>query len=231
MDETPSLDLLQQPRGCGCRGGLNILVLIVVAICLCGLGPVFGGTILFEQVWFLPADGSTFDPIANLDAVHDFAGRDFDLVAIDAQFVRSDGTMDLYASYQPNIMYRFAREVAGESGPIGTSSNTSGIQYEIVQVEVAGPTLRSSPAPEGGVQFTPFLGMDRDQWGPADSMPGVFMPEPACDFARLWSTALEMDAPAEAVAIIHYARDHYEFRIEGTTINLRFDLDCNLTSR
>ncbi len=229
MNETPSIEIEQ--GGGGCRPVITIALMFVVAIFVCGCIPFTVGTILVDQVWFLPADGSTFDPIANLSAVHDFAGRDYDLVSIEAEFVRVDGTMDLYADYGPNVVYRFSREIAVETGPLGTSANTSGVQYETVQVEVAGPGFRTAPAEEGGVSIMPFLGMDRDMWLLTDSLPGEFMPEPACDFARLWGSALEMNTPREAVAIIDYERGEYRFRIEGTAINLRFDLECRLLSR
>jgi hypothetical protein len=51
---------------------------------------------------------------------------------------------------------------------------------------------------------------------------------PVCPFAKLWSVALTKDAPAEAVAIIIYDDEGYDFSISGLSVYLKFDADCNL---
>ncbi len=202
---------------------LLILLLVGAAIFVCGFLPGILGSIAFEQVWFVPGDASRFDPVASFAAVHDFAGRDYQPYYLEARYVRSDGTLDLFASYLPQVTYRFFREIQADNAPpVGAGGSLSGRQYEVAQVLISSPGQRR-------LHFN--LGMDRDTWTPNNTRPGEALPEPTCSFAELWREALTQDAPESAVAVIRYDANGYEFRIQDTSISLRFDAACAVVSR
>jgi hypothetical protein len=69
-------------------------------------------------------------------------------------------------------------------------------------------------------------GMTRDTRDPETIDNPEFLAPPTCDFARLWSVALERGAPADAVASIEYNAEGYEFRIQDTDVRLEFDTNC-----
>ncbi|MBC8170804.1 MAG: hypothetical protein H7X77_04010 [Anaerolineae bacterium] len=191
--------------------------------------------IFIEQTWLVPGDASSFDPVASYEVVRNHAGNDTQLVSIEAYYVKSDGTLDLYASYYPRVTYEFVRELASppaDAPPVGAGGSVSGKWYEPVEVELSQPFSGWSVKSGGNSYTYTNLGMDRE----TDSSPGVredkfIAPSPACSFKQLWSTALEYDAEPEAVAIINYDLNGYDFTISDLGLYLEFDLSCRLRSQ
>jgi hypothetical protein len=201
----------------GCLGIIGIGALIVGSIFLCGFVPVFLGGIFLDQSWFVPGSASSFDPIASYNDIANFAGGStYQLTSIRAQYVRSDGTLDLYANYAPNVDYYFAKEIDPPGGrkPIGVGSVAEGQYFENMNVSVENDSF-------------PFT-MDRTTWNSTTPENKDFVPPPACTFAQLWAIALERGAPGSAVATINYDDDGYDFTIDGTSTRLEFNMDCEL---
>lgn len=228
---------IQQPRqGCSGRIGMGIVVIGLFLSCFL---MIFGCNILsgifIEQTWLVPGNASSFDPVASYEAVHNHAGSDTQLVSIEAYYVKADGTVDLYASYRPRVNYEFVREMANppaDAPPVGAGGRVNGKWYEPIEVQLYEPfsgwTVKS-----GNNSYTYMnLGMDRE----ADNSPimrdGEFTTlAPACSFKQLWSTALERGADQNAVAIINYDREGYDFSISDLRVYLEFDLNCRLKSQ
>lgn len=200
----------------GCAGLLGILVLIGGSIIVCGFVPVFLGGIFFDQSWFVPGSASSFDPIARYGDIVSFAGSDLQLTRLQADYVLSNGTIDLYANYNPSVDYYFAREIDPPGGrkPIGVGSTPEGQYFETVYVTVE----------EDEFPFT----MDRSNFTSTTPEEKTFAPAPTCSFATLWEVALERGAPQSAVAKISYDDDGYDFTIDGTTTRLEFDMNCEV---
>jgi hypothetical protein len=200
----------------GCVGALGIGVLIVGSIFACGFLPVFLGGIFLDQRWFVPGSASSFDPIALYPEILQYAGTDNQLIYMQAKYVRSDGTLDLYANYDPEVYYYFAHEIEPPGGrkPIGVGSAPEGSYYETVSVSVDNDEF-------------PFT-MDRSSFQSTTAEDKSFVSAPACSFADLWEIALERGAPQSAVASIYYDDSGYRFSIDGTSTNITFDVNCKV---
>lgn len=173
-----------------------------------------------------------FDPIAQYNAVAAFAGAGAQLVEFSANYVQSDGTVDLTATnYVPWVTYRFVRptDPPADAPPIGTSGNSGGTWYEPIDVEAYQVGLRRTRSiSTGGVRYRfqwVNLGLTREVDDKTTSVKAI-LDAPRCSFADLWDYALNQDAPADAVAIIRYDAGGYDFSISGTTFNFRFDTEC-----
>ncbi len=185
-----------------------------------------GGNVTTEPV---PGDAKAFDPIAALPQVAAYAGEGAELTVIDAYYVRSDGTMDLTASYHPYVNFTFARKVPtpADAPPIGAGGKADGAWYEPVTIKAYEPgswwTVRSNNSSYSYVN----RGMKRDTSRPTTS-PNVIIPTPKCTFKQLWSAAVEKGAPKDAVAVIRYFERGYNFSINDADVRLQFDRDCQL---
>ncbi len=216
--------------GCGRYGCvLAVIAGVLLLILACGGSVLFVTSVLIEETWFVPGDAGRYDPVAGLDAVRQHAGEGAQLLSISAWYVRSDGTLDLSASYNPRVVYNFFRVVPrpADAPPIG-AGGTTGLWYEPVAVNVYRPwTMWNVRSSNNSYQYL-NLGMDRESGSVTSSAPGSLAPEPQCSFAGLWAVALREDAPPDAVAIIEYDAGGYDFRIQDTNYRYSFDLDCNL---
>jgi hypothetical protein len=226
-------------RSCGI-GCLALIVLIVGSLVYLVpnvIIPFFetgGGN---EDTRPVPGDARRFDPIAALPGVREYAGVGAKLVSLRADYVRSDGTLDLNADYtpKPNVDYRFIREVArpADAAPIGAGGSNTGPWYEPIRIRAYQPgQWRQVTRSGGGVSLRYSYmnrGMERDAGAPTTNAETV-APDPACSLADLWQVALTKDAPREAVAVIEYDAAGYEFRISGLSVDLGFDMDCKLKS-
>jgi hypothetical protein len=213
-------------------GCLAVVLLFVGAFAVCGGGGLFITSVLVEHTAPLPGDASHFDPVASLSAVQNHAGSDTQLVKIDALYVRSDGTMDLNASYRADAEYTFVRQVAppADAPPVGAGGTSGGQWYQEVSVEVYKPgQMRHVVSGNSTYDFI-NLGMDREDYTASSTLPGDIVPAPKCAFQKLWSLAAEKDAPTDAVAIIRYDSDGYTFDISDAHIHLTFSTDCKLQS-
>lgn len=211
---------------------VGILLLIGFFILLCGGVPLLFTSLVVERSAFVPGgDASNFDPIVHFDAIQQHAGEDVKFVSMDVYYVRSDGTMDLYADYRPRAEFTFYRELSTPpdgAPPIGAGGSVNDRWYEEVDVDIARPwQMWNVTSGSTRYQYINF-GMDQETNSAVTSPPGEVAPKPGCSFKRLWGAALERGAPAAAVATIRYNVSGYEFDIRDTDIDLRFDHDCQL---
>jgi hypothetical protein len=198
-----------------------------------------GGSITMIETKPVPGSSpATFDPIAAYAEVAKFAGEGVQLISINASQVRSNGTTDLTATYSPapRVTYEFVKEVPrpANAPPVGAGGTSAGPWYQKITIEAFQPgQSRRVSQSQGGMRFTYTYvneGMTRDVADPTTNVSGFTKPLdlPTCAFSELWRTALEQDAPSDAVAKIEYTDDGYSFRISGARISLDFDTDCKL---
>ncbi|MFH1620629.1 MAG: hypothetical protein ABIB04_00925 [Patescibacteria group bacterium] len=225
------------------RQSRKLIIAIVVSIL--GLGLLIGGLIvgitwytssIVEQTVPVPGDPTRFDPIASLSEIQSFAGEGSKLLSINALYVKSDGTMDLTASYHPSVEYQFFRETSPpkDAPPVGAGSSPNGAWFEPVTIKAYEPGQWHHVKIMGGVSTEYSYrnnGMERDTSKPVSSPPGTPLSDPACAFSDLWRTALDRGASASAVAIIEYNDDGYIFTINDTDITLMFDSECKLKNK
>lgn len=220
-------------------GCLGLALLAVLGFGLLVAGIFHYTSSRLEQTVAPPGDPRRFDPVARHGEVAAFAGSGVRLSALDARFVRSDGTLDLEAEYRPspNARYDFVREVAAPANapPLGAGSSADGRWYEAIEVEVSRPwefrSVRRVGA-GGSASYQYFnRGMRRQADPPSGRAPAATIAPPTCAFARLWAQAIARGAPASAVAHIRYDARGYAFDIDGTRVSLRFDNDCNPIDR
>ncbi|HVO41555.1 MAG TPA: hypothetical protein VMT34_02975 [Aggregatilineales bacterium] len=229
----------------GCVGTLIFLAIaagIGVAILSVffpnALNGIIGGItgVQVPQTRALPGSAGAFDPVASFAAVSAFAGSDAQLTSISAANVRSDGTLDLNATYSPapRVDYEFVHEVPrpADAPPVGAGGTGTGPWYEPVTIEVYQPGARRHVTRIGGGVSTSFDyvndGMTRDTDSPTTSLSDPIVVAPKCGFADLWKVALQNDAPKDAVARIDYKAAGYSFSISALKVYLQFDLDCRL---
>ena len=213
-----------------------VLLFAVIGIVLCliyVLIPLFGSGGGMADTRPVPGDAARFDPVGGYSGVLEFAGSGAQLLSISAYYVRSDGTMELTASYSPApyVTYNFAREMAEpppNAPPIGAGGANTDPWYEPIEIRLYQPG-QWRRVTSSNVSYTyANQGMDRDVDSAVNGLPSPAIEPPACAFADLWAVALTKDAPAEAVAIIGYDANGYEFSISGLSINLEFGMDCKL---
>jgi len=240
-----------QPKESGCMSCFGCLIALVV-VGSTGFGLLVAASAIFNfnipgmnalmsllagveapQTQSIKTDPNHFDPFVGLAQAREFAAPDALLISIGANYVRSDGTMDLNASYNPRTDYKFVRKIPRpeDAPPVGVSGSTNGQWYEPISIQVYRPgTRRSVSVSNGGTRVSYSYtneGMVRDADDPTTSLSGEVVSDPECTAQKLWSIALENDAPADAVAVINYDVDGYDFIISGVT-NLYFTSDCKL---
>jgi hypothetical protein len=250
-------------RGCGCSTlgcliGFIIFASVVVPLVLIAssFGAFTGGDFMGQinqlvntisnpagalglSTMALPADvdANAYDPFAALAVVTAFAGDGAQLAEIQAYQVRSDGTQNLNANYdppRPYTEYTFYREVPrpADAPPVGAGGTTSGPWYEPITVEAYRPGQMSQIRQTGGEMniSTQFVnqGLKREVDDPTSNLSFFdgFVPAPACTTQQLWARALQQDAPADAVATIIYNGEGYELSISGIGFSMDFDANC-----
>ena len=118
--------------------------------------------------------------------------------------------MDMGANYDPQVDYRFFRELATpppNMPPLGSKGVTANPWDDMKEVLIQPSRMISTG---GNVQGL------------------TSVPAPKCSMSRLWETAAEKGAPKNAVAIVHLNASGYTFRIKAAEIDLDFDMDCRL---
>ncbi len=224
-------------RGCGCGLLAALIGIVLIGAFIWYIAVPFfetgGGNADTRPV---PGDANQFDPVGALPGVTDYAGAGAKLLAIKAYYVRSDGTMDLTASYSPSprVSYEFVRELAeapADAPPIGAGGANTGPWYEPITIEAYQPgQWRSVSRIGGGVSLKYSYmnkGMERKTSKSTSSAQRIAA-SPECAFADLWKVAITKDAPKSAVAIIQYDANGYGFSISGLSVNLQFGMDCKL---
>lgn len=227
---------------------MSFIMLIITAATLIGLGAavlavlapnmltsIFSRVTGYETIQSRPVQGdpANYDPVAAYASMQAFAGEGAQLISLEAQFVRPDGTLDLTASYTPSprVSAEFALEVAppADAPPIGAGG--LGTWYRRVTIQAYRPGQQgrvSSRGAGGNVTYTYVNeGMTRDIDDPATDT-FTFLPAPTCAFADLWQVALERGAPANAVATIEYDDEGYDFRIRDVNVRIQFDSACQV---
>lgn len=218
--------------GCVILGGIGIGIAAVVAPnSLNGLvGGVFGVEVIQSRP--VAGDPARFDPIGSFESMRAFAGEGALLVGFRADYVRSDGTLDLTATYTPSprvkaeLLLKVARPA--DAPPVGAGG--LGTWYRRVTIEAYRPGQggRVSTRGSGGSFTYSYVndGMTRRAYDPAAERDVVVLEAPRCAFKELWRVALERGAPADAVAVIEYGKQGYDFSIRDLRLNLEFDHAC-----
>ncbi len=186
-----------------------------------------------EDTHPIPGDAAHFDPVASYEQVSTYAGVGVELVSIRAQFVRSDGTMELNATYSPapSVEYNFMRELSApppNAPPIGAGGANTKPWYEPIEIRLFQPGQWRKVTSAGRSYTYMNQGMQREISSAVNGLSLPIVKPPACSFSDLWAVALTKDAPPEAVATIDYNALGYQFSISGLSINLRFGADCKL---
>ena len=208
--------------GCGCGGGLLFAIVLT--------GGIFA--LIFFLTWMesrpIPGDAANFDSIVAYEEVKAFAGDAVRLEQIRFEFVRSDGTLDLFADYEPSVWYTFVHYLdRADNRPVGVpSSNSDNVDRSIIYVEK--PGCFESGRTGNSVSYNYNFGMQRRSY--VTSYDGDTADAPICDLAELWQIAIdEEEAPRDAVATISYNSEGYRFTIQETGIRLEFHQDCERT--
>jgi len=209
------------------------LIVIIPVLLVLGvtLASVFVSNLFPQDVDMIqsrPVEGdpANFDPIARFDSLQAFAGEGAQLVRFDANFVRSDGTLDLTAAYAPYVIAEFVIAVdAPTDVPIGAGGG--GTWYRTVRIDAYQPNQARRVTGSGGSYSYINEGMTRDVNTPSVMTPTVLSP-PRCSLATLWQVAVAQGAPADAVATITYAAEGYAFAIRETNLQFAFGPDCAL---
>lgn len=165
-------------------------------------------------------DVSHFDPIATYPDIAKYAGDNLRLSSANFYYVRSDGTLDLYAKYKPHVYYYFYKLMDGrppDAPPVGAGGKLNEKWYQPVDVNVTGPENSDKPPK-----------LERYDSQPTNTTQQS-LPAPTCSFKKFWAVALEKGAPQNAVATIYYGSHGYSFRISDTSVNLDFNFQCELT--
>lgn len=178
----------------------------------------------------IPGKVRKFDPVASYEKVHAFAGKDTKLISIYAYLVKSDGTLDIKAKYNPSVTYTFYRpvheEVIKEGGPLGSGIKEQKNVYtsELIIVTITKPhhysvSINNNPPT---THYDP--GMNRSNSFNNLEYEDIAVGPPGYSLGYIWEQALKREIPSDAVAVITYDYKGYQFEIRDTTIFFQFDL-------
>jgi hypothetical protein len=219
--------------------------------CVLGFVVAFGGFMWFvlfsnsgakmmgAETYPLKSDPKHFDPFAGLAEVRERVGKNAHLIEISAYYVRSDGTMDLEATYKPspNVTYTFQVPVdkpPSDAPPVGVGSTTrDSVWLQEVEVECYQPGQgRSVSRSSGGTRVSYSYhneGMDFSRHSPAMQPFKDDIGDPKITTVALWKIALDKGAPKDAVAIINDSGTGYRFNISAAKIFFTCDVAGHLS--
>ena len=187
---------------------------------------------LGEETYPLTSNPKNFDPFAGIEEVRAKVSPKAKLVSVQASFVRSDGTMDLTATYRPapRVTYEFdvvLDKAPAEAPPVGAGRGTNDVWVQHVRVDCYEPGQRRHVKRISGSSSAEYdyinEGMDVDRGTPGMTKPPTDIGSPKLTTANIWKLALAAGAPKDAVAQIEFDQNGYELSISGTSINLQFD--------
>jgi len=192
------------------------------------------GEVMNEETFELSRP-SSFDPFGDLKEVIAGVGRpSARLVSIEATGVRSDGTMDLTAKYQPapRASYEFIEETdegKEKMPPVGAGRKPDDVWARVLKAEAYRPGQRSYVQKTGGNINAKYWHTNQGVTVKPDSpraqaLPSA-LPAPSLSTREMWEKALSMGAPKDAVATVSYDAKGYEFSITGTGLSLRWEAD------
>ncbi len=178
----------------------------------------------------------TFRPVAEYARVQRIAGPGAELHGLTATKVKSDGVMNLLATYAPEVTYRFVQAdvplVAPEAPPVTEAApigsgivaptvEPARVRFNMIDVLIKKP-FRVSRQAETKALHRSYASVPIS----ADILP-TLLPAPTCTLDQLWATAKKHGVPDNAVADITYGSE-YRFTIDELEIDLRFDHQCQL---
>ena len=179
----------------------------------------------------IKGDPSSFDPIKKYETVKHYAGgNDLHLVSIQVNYVKTDGTIDLYANYKPNVRYDFYKPITTETNkemPLGVKGSHPG--YKLIRVKISKPYRFEFWAYKPGSTKGRFhLGMFKESYDVFSQPKKAFKPN--CLLKKLWNNVFELDReiPKNSVAVITYTNRGFSFSIQNTKYYYTFDPDGNL---
>lgn len=187
---------------------------------------------LGEETYPLTSNPKNFDPFVGIEEVRSRVSPKAKLVSVRASFVRSDGTMDLTATYKPapRVTYEFDVELdkaPAEAPPIGAGRGPNDVWVQRVRVDCYEPGQRRHVRRISGGSSAEYNytneGMDVDRGTPGMSKVPIDIGKPKLSTAEIWKAALAAGAPRDAVASIEYSKDGFDFSISGTGVDLEFD--------
>lgn len=194
------------------------------ALRLCG--PLVVTACALEGTTDLPMDPTSFDPVGGIEAARHHAGPEAELLGFEARFVRSDGTMDLSATYHPTLSYEFVHpNRSHEEAPIGTGKNDRA--FEVVEIEAKAPHWVHRKSTGGCSGTFHHEGLRRSVTYGGREKFDRRTPPPGCDLKTLWRVAREKNSiPEGAVAVIEFSGAGYEFELRDLDIHLWFTPSC-----
>jgi|GEM_PF-1178719 len=224
--------------GGGGSGKWIVIVILLVVVGFCGGIFYLVGFVgqSWAETYALKGDPTHFDPFEGVSEARAVIDPNAKLSELTADYIKSDGTMDLTASYHANVTYNFYKLLAAppkDAPPIGAGGSKDGKWYEPVEADVYEPGQFRSVMKMGGGVSTSYtysnLGIDLDSSDPT-ATPNPFIDDPKCSIKDFWKEAIKQKAPADAVASLEYSynTDGYEFSIRDTDIRLDFDKNCKL---
>jgi hypothetical protein len=226
--------------GCGIFGCVGSVFAFVGVILYFTLFSNSCARMLGEETYPLAGDASRFDPFAAIPDLRARLGADAELLEVDANFVRSDGTLDLKASYSPAPYadYKFRVPLKNEpkdAPPIGAGRKPGDVWVQDVDVRAYQPGQRRSVTRTSGNTRTSYTytneGFDFDRRTPQMETLGEGIPDPKLSVKELWQAAIEKGADGSAVARIEYDKDGYAFTIAVLKIFLYWNLDGEFDER
>lgn len=187
-----------------------------------------------ERTFAFRSDTRNLDPFLALEEARQYAGKGARLTAIEARFVRSDGTMNLHADYAPSpeVEYRFVAPAEGGGAalpPVGAGGSPGATWIQDVTVRGYRPGRVSRVQRTTATSRTEYTFRNEGMVVNSGSKRSGPLPEglapPQVSTKRLWELAIAAGAPEDAVATIEYDKDGYRFSITGTKVRLSFELD------
>lgn len=184
-----------------------------------------------EETVPVTGDTSNWDPIEGIGQVKKQAGAGAQLVRMTLSSIRSDGTMELTASYTPSpkatyeLERRLPKAPNGKTEPpIGAGRTPDSVWVERVNITVSKPDQTRHVKSVGGGVSKEYNykneGMEVDRSSQL-TKPGTeitLKPSPK----EMWSIALKAGAPKNAVAQISYDGTDAKFNINGV-LSLRWE--------
>lgn len=220
--------------GCGCGitfiGLLGTFLYIMIFTNVCA-------RMMGTETYPFKSDTKHLDPFAAIEEVRAKVGTGARLVEVEADFVRSDGTMDLTATYKPapRITYKFIvplDKAPADAPPVGAGRGPDDVWTQQVTVNCYEPGQRRHITRISGGSRTSYNytneGMEIDRSTPSMGSLKSDIGAPKITTAELWKMALGKGANKAAVARIEFTDDGYEFSITGTPVRFECGPDGKL---
>ena len=220
--------------GCGC--GLVVLGFIGAILYITVFSNV-AAKWMGQETYPISGDAHHFNPIAAIPEIRRRVGEKAVLIDMSANYVNSDGTLDLHATYKPapyvDYTFRLPLDKApGDAPPVGAGRSPGDIWIQDVRVRVYEPGQSRHVKRVSGNTSSEYNyrneGMDLDRGSPRMGNLKDALPELKLSTNQMWKVAMSNGAPRDAVAIIRVNYSGYSFTISSLKLNLDWDLKGNL---